>query len=901
MPLYHEAAGRFAVTVHHSPAAKRDPVREYRQPCSFVQLAVVVAGYDAEQFDALVRQSFDDLGKRPRRTAILAQIAGNQQPANTRLRELPQPEDDLPNVESWDGLTDSPTDLVVAEMQVGDHRRRRGQMHGGTLRRQEPVVVHDHESIPPRPPFPASGWEQASRRFFVRNLPTNSTYIRKGRNPRPAVYSAVPSSEIAVRLTLRTLLAYLDDTLPPPQLSQISQQINESEVAQELMQRIQAVLQDRRLTTPSLAGPGAKLDPNTVADYLDNTLTGDQLADVEQFLLDSDLYLAEAAACHQILTLFLGQPINVPTLARKRMYGVGKQGAVGATASTAKDKTRPISAEMDDGEEGEEEYGELDKRRLGALVAVVGLAVLICLAVWQLWPHGIAKPTDMFAANTNTTGPEDKSPQPGTQPATQPATTPQPTLSNKVVAPTPPDKSTDKPPEKDPDKNTDKTTDKTTEKPPDKQPIDQQPKGGPSQERREGIGRQIIPTGTQPALLLALKPGANQWQKLTREAPVASTDTLMSLPGYRTDIQLESQVRLTLYGNLPEVYQNFTLQEFPALESRIVLHVPEREIDADLTLERGRIILASTKEKGDARVRVRMSPDEVWELTLPNKQTLVCIERTGAYMAGARFDKTGKGEGPMVFALMWGLKGQTGVKIRFREFALPEKSLFTWNSWQGAPKEGPQPAPALPRWFTETKPAATPYVKDTRIAVEELGTKLANKPVEVALAEARTEPRMANRIVALRCWAAIDGITNLMDALQDETDPLGREMAILSLRHWIGQQNEDAVILFKTLRTKMNYTEVDAEETLDLLFPVSQQAARSPETYEKLIGNLTHRRLPIRELSFWWLMVLAHDIGTKIKYEPAGDKDALARGQAEWKKRIPDGTVPPAPKAPTKG
>lgn len=699
-----------------------------------------------------------------------------------------------------------------------------------------------------------------------------------------------------MRLTLRTLLAYLDDTLPPPQLRQISQQINESEVAQELMQRIQAALQDPRLTAPPLSGAGAKLDPNTVADYLDNTLTGDDLADVEQFLLDSDLHLAEAAACHQILTLFLCQPINVPTLARKRMYGVGKAVTAAPVADAAKGKSKPAPLkDSDDGEEDDtEEYGELDTRRLGALAAVIGLVVLIALSVWQLWPRGTGKPTDLFLASNNATLPEDKSTQPGTQPATQPATTPQPTVGEKIAPPTL-DKSTDKTT----DKSTDKTTDKQPDPPPEKQPIDQPPKGGPSQERREGIGRQSIPPGTQAAVLLSRKAGADQWQRVTREGPVASADTLMSLPGYRTEIQLESQVKLTLAGNLPDLHPEFTPQEFPALESRVVLHVPEREMDADLTLERGRLLIASTKDQGETHVRVRLLPDEVWELTLPNKQTLVCVERTGAYMPGSRFDKTGKGEGPMYFVYLWGLKGQTGVKIRFREFALPEKAWFAWNSWQGSP-QGPQPAPAMPRWFTDTKPGASAYAKDTRIALEELGTQLSNKAVEVALAEARTETKPANRILSVRCWAAIDGITNLMDALNDEKDPVSRDLAVFSLRHWIGQQHDNAFTLFRTLRTKLNYSEVDSEEVVDLLFPVSQQGRQRPETYEKLIGNLTHRRLAIRHLSYLWLLVLVPD-GGKIKYDPAGDKEALARGQADWKKKVPEGSVPAAPKPPPKG
>src|SRR5213078_5350909 len=127
-----------------------------------------------------------------------------------------------------------------------------------------------------------------------------------------------------MRLTLRTLLAYLDDTLEPVQAKAIGQKVAESDTAQELIARIKQVTRRRRLTTPPDKGPGGKVDPNSVAEYLDNTLNADQLADVEQLCLASDVHLAEIAACHQILTLVLGEPVLVPPTAKQRMYGVVK-------------------------------------------------------------------------------------------------------------------------------------------------------------------------------------------------------------------------------------------------------------------------------------------------------------------------------------------------------------------------------------------------------------------------------------------------------------------------------------------------------------------------------------------------------------------------------------------------
>ena len=127
-----------------------------------------------------------------------------------------------------------------------------------------------------------------------------------------------------MRLTLRTLLAYLDDTLEPAQAKVIGQKIAESPTAQELVERIREVVRRRRITAPPATGPGAKLDPNTVAEYIDSVLSPEQLAEVEDVCLNSDVHLAEIAACHQILTLILSEPALVPPTARQRMYGLAR-------------------------------------------------------------------------------------------------------------------------------------------------------------------------------------------------------------------------------------------------------------------------------------------------------------------------------------------------------------------------------------------------------------------------------------------------------------------------------------------------------------------------------------------------------------------------------------------------
>lgn len=197
-----------------------------------------------------------------------------------------------------------------------------------------------------------------------------------------------------MRLTLRTLLAYLDDILEPAHAREIGEKINESGYASSLVEHIREVMRKRRLGAPDASGPGIGLDPNSVAEYLDNTLTPEEVADIERICLESDLHLAEVAACHQILTIVLGEPVDVPERTRERMYvlgtsrrpetpeddrsnGDGRQAVPSVTGSMPPDRRNGKQQEF----EGVPEYLKPRPtwRRLGPV-----LAGAVILAVWLL-------------------------------------------------------------------------------------------------------------------------------------------------------------------------------------------------------------------------------------------------------------------------------------------------------------------------------------------------------------------------------------------------------------------------------------------------------------------------------------------------------------------------------------
>ncbi len=117
-----------------------------------------------------------------------------------------------------------------------------------------------------------------------------------------------------MRLTLRTLLAWMDGVLPPEDQRQLGEKVEESLVARKLVERIGGCIGNPHLSAPRIEGKGLAVDPDSVAEYLDNTLAPDRLEAFETICLESDMHLAEVAACHAILAEVAKHPEVLPPL-----------------------------------------------------------------------------------------------------------------------------------------------------------------------------------------------------------------------------------------------------------------------------------------------------------------------------------------------------------------------------------------------------------------------------------------------------------------------------------------------------------------------------------------------------------------------------------------------------------
>ncbi|MFM8414542.1 MAG: hypothetical protein ACKOCX_07435, partial [Planctomycetota bacterium] len=261
-----------------------------------------------------------------------------------------------------------------------------------------------------------------------------------------------------MRLTLRTLLAWIDGVLPEPQQQELGAKVQASPVAPKLVARIEEVVGRPGLAAPRVDGRGLAEDPNTVAEYLDNVLPADRLEAFERVCIESDLHLAEAADCHGLLAELARDPASIPPLdrgLRKRLLArlaedaakLPREGAHAPLAPFAKgaaDKGRRAAAASHGGREAAAtDRRPRKKASLGAwLSAAVALLLLLSLAGllgWSLLAGGksarevaVAKPApDAPPAAA-------REPAPDAPPAAAPPVEPAPPALAAVVPPAAP-------------------------------------------------------------------------------------------------------------------------------------------------------------------------------------------------------------------------------------------------------------------------------------------------------------------------------------------------------------------------------------------------------------------------------------------------------------------------------
>jgi hypothetical protein len=408
------------------------------------------------------------------------------------------------------------------------------------------------------------------------------------------------------------------------------------------------------------------------------------------------------------------------------------------------------------------------------------------------------------------------------------------------------------------------------------------------EEARVAVAKSAAPAGT---LLRREAPG-KPWAVVEPKADVSSLDLLLALPLSQASVESKAgAVRLLFWGNVPQI------SAFPILESAAVLHEP-KGADLDLSLQRGRVVLTNTKDKGAAKVRVRL-PGTTWELTLPEPGAEVALEMYGRWPRGVRFAPDSK-EAPTLELALLVLKGNLGLKAGSNEFsgmsAPPGAAYYHWDSVVG--NDGaPRKLVDLPEW-TSRKLPETPEAKAAHAVLEQIANQMQSKKPEAvmadlpALADAEKDPLKAAVLRRATAYgsASLDELGPVVDALGDKHADV-RDAAVQALRAWIGRGPGQDRRLYDSLQADKKFSKGQSATVLDLLHSFGDDDLARPETYEALIAELRHTRPAIRELAAWHLYRLV-PAGKDIPYDAASSDEQRQQAYKAWKKLVPDGTVP---------
>ena len=601
-----------------------------------------------------------------------------------------------------------------------------------------------------------------------------------------------------MRLTLRTLLAWLDDTLSPAEVREIGKQVAESPFAKDLVERLHRVTRQRRLTVPSRNGPDA-VDPNVVASYLDNELPPDQVTEFEKLCLTSDVHLAEVASVHQVLSL-IGQKAKVPVEARHRMYHLVKgRESVAPKAPRASHalEPEPISEPIQPWVTPAPPRLPWLERFVPAL-GVLALIVLLCWSAWQsLKPPSEPTPRGQgpMALNQSAPGvpknPDAANPR---APAVAKAEDKKRPENGKVAEAeahkTNATEAATKPEATAPEEAASKSAQPTLAAPSEK----------------EGTRRAALPPGVigltekPTGVLLRYNRDSRQWDQLTAETPLKDQDKVLSLHPFRSSIDLGT-AKIELVG-----------------ESEVWILTPLAGEAARLGLSQGRVVLHGTQPAAPFAVQFAKKTLEI----TPSANTAIGLERLNRREPGANLPSE-----PIL--RVYSSEGEVNLEAGDAKETLKGPGMITFDpraDWSDRDDK------AAPSWVSD--PKLSPF--DAQIG-EQFQRYFRDRPVLSNLTEALDDDQRDVRRLAISSLRAMGEVSLVVSTLNSKEDPVKRRAAIAVLRAYLAQDADAARELLTMLQSE--FGDEQGAIAMKLLVGYTVKEAREEATYEQLVKLLS--------------------------------------------------------------
>ncbi len=675
-----------------------------------------------------------------------------------------------------------------------------------------------------------------------------------------------------MRLTLRTLLAYLDDALEPGETKEIGKKLQESPVAQALVSRIKEVMRRRRLGAPDLDGAGVGIDPNIVAQYLDNTLPPEQVGEVEKVFLESDLQLAEVAACHQILTIALGEPVEISKSSRERLYVLGPVDAgdklQAAAAEPAhrnngepRQKTRLTESSVPTGptspsfEESLPDYLK-PKPWSGRLIPIA-----VIVALLAVWIGAIVSDQDLVESWMGLR-PAKIASRPNV-PETQPETPENETPSIPAeVAANIPDEPETKPPS---------AVKPPAEKPPaalvasnDDAPADASPEDDavappPPAEPDPAVAdvpqpKEVAPAAPMPqatvavqavspeGILLFYHPSEKRWYVVPRNSELKPGTMIACAEPFESVLEFDQgALRVTLLG-----------------DTVVELLKPKAAAPIGLRLISGRMILQSSRRDDKPWKLVLTTGPRTGVLEFGAVETICGVEFLSKEPAGLEQPvlPTDRAEGMYVVAggVVWSSGEERGRAIN--------KGMFQRLITDQPPLNFGPPVGSAPDWLDPQRRKAGSALR--RWAKQFEKEFESNQPIDSSMLSLIRDSRPKISELAVRCLALTENPTAVVQALAQSDHEDARKAAMDGLRRWLGAGPGRGESLQLALR-KYYERDEDVLALYRLLWGVSETDAKTQQASFELVEWLRSGRVEIRELAFANLVRLT---GRKYDYRP---------------------------------